>query len=57
MALVAGLAISLGATAWVLAPLLARGATQAPPPACPDCGERLEPDARFCSNCGRAIGA
>ncbi|HUO51648.1 MAG TPA: zinc-ribbon domain-containing protein [Gemmatimonadaceae bacterium] len=57
MALIAGFAIALGAAAWVLAPLFRRGAAAAPPPACPSCGERPELDARFCSNCGRALSA
>jgi predicted amidophosphoribosyltransferase len=59
MALLAGCAIALGAAAWVLAPLFARGARVArvaPPPPCPQCGERPELDARFCSNCGRPLG-
>jgi hypothetical protein len=57
MALVAGFAITLGATWWVLRPALdpARPARPAPR-ACPKCGPRPERDARFCSNCGAALG-
>ena len=29
----------------------------APRPTCPNCGLRPEPSARFCSNCGAALGA
>lgn len=28
-----------------------------PPPPCPSCGPRPEPDASFCSRCGRSLGA
>jgi cytochrome c-type biogenesis protein CcmI len=27
-----------------------------PRPECPDCGQRPEPEARFCSNCGTSLG-
>jgi len=30
--------------------------TVAPPPPCSSCGPRPEPDALFCSSCGRALG-
>lgn len=29
---------------------------KAPRPACATCGERPEPEARFCSNCGASLG-
>jgi len=29
----------------------------APRPACPNCGERPEPEARYCSNCGASLTA
>jgi hypothetical protein len=34
----------------------ARESGAAEPPLCADCGPRPEPDARFCSSCGRGIG-
>jgi double zinc ribbon protein len=34
-----------------------RGGTEGGRPRCPDCGPRAEPEAIFCSNCGRPLGA
>ena len=33
----------------------ARGAGTVPPPPCPSCGPRPEPDALFCSSCSRSL--
>jgi hypothetical protein len=53
--ILAGCAIALGATSWVLRPVLAR-APRALPRACPACGEPpAELDAVYCSNCGAAL--
>ena len=43
---------------WVLAPVIwpARAPVPAGGVACPTCGPRPEADARFCSNCGAALG-
>jgi cytochrome c-type biogenesis protein CcmI len=35
---------------------LVRQWRDAPRPECPDCGQRPEPEARFCSNCGTSLG-
>jgi rRNA maturation endonuclease Nob1 len=69
-ALFIGVALAVGALLFVLYPLL-RGAPSAKPPAdaaeeavrryrqrrgaCPTCGPRPEPDAVFCSSCGRYL--
>lgn len=55
-AIVAGYAIALALTAWVLLPLIPRG-KRARVRTCPNCGPRPEGDARFCSNCGAELGA
>ena len=34
---------------------LVRRWRESPRPACPNCGERPEPEARFCSNCGTSL--
>jgi transposase len=54
IAIVAGLVISLGATLWVLQPVIAR-APRATSRMCPTCGPRPESDARYCSNCGTVL--
>ena len=36
---------------------LVRRWREAPRATCPSCGERPEPEARFCSNCGASLGA
>jgi len=36
---------------------LVRRWREAPRAKCPSCGERPEPEARFCSNCGASLGA
>jgi predicted amidophosphoribosyltransferase len=53
--MLAGFAISLGLTAWVLQPVL-RGAASSTPAAraCADCGKPLVAGSRFCSECGAA---
>jgi hypothetical protein len=57
--ILAGSAISLGATFWVLRPVFAHAAGVRPralPRACPACGEPpAELDAVYCSNCGAAL--
>lgn len=35
---------------------LVRKWREAPRPVCPNCGERPEPAARYCSNCGTSLG-
>lgn len=53
--------LAMGSLAWVLAPLLPfRNQTKAGdalPATCSTCGSRLEPDAKYCSNCGRPLTA
>jgi len=56
--ILAGCAIALGATFWVLRPVLGRAphAPRALPRACPACGAHPpELDAVYCSNCGAAL--
>jgi predicted amidophosphoribosyltransferase len=54
MGYLAGYAIVLALTAWVLQPVVARGRrTRAR--ICPNCGPRTEGDARYCSNCGAKL--
>lgn len=64
-AMIAGMALALVALAYVLYPLIkaapptvrraAPGDTSAPD--CSACGARPEPDAVFCSSCGRPLGS
>ena len=61
-ALLVGTLLALGALAYVLAPLFtdagasARDAATVYVDACATCGPRPEPDAIFCSSCGRFLG-
>lgn len=57
ISLLTGYAIAIGATAWVLRPLVRRDPKPAPPAECPACGQRPELDPRFCSNCGASLPA
>jgi predicted amidophosphoribosyltransferase len=65
-ALTLGAALAVGAALWVVAPIFravtpgaARGsdAPREGERACASCGARPEPEARFCSNCGRPLDA
>lgn len=47
----AGFALAMGLTAWVLLPVLRRAPTSAVR-VCADCGKPLVPGSRFCSECG-----
>jgi predicted amidophosphoribosyltransferase len=42
-------------TLWVAAPLIWEAAVVVERGVCPDCAVRLEPDSRFCSNCGATV--
>ncbi len=62
-AMIAGIALALVALAYVLYPLIKaappavrRAALRDPSvPGCSTCGARPEPDAVFCSSCGRPL--
>lgn len=56
IAILAGYAIAIALTAWVLQPVVA-GARRPRVRTCPNCGPRPEGDARFCSNCGAELRA
>jgi predicted amidophosphoribosyltransferase len=47
-------AFAAGLALWVVAPVIwpGRAPIAAGEAVCPNCGPRLESDARFCSNCG-----
>jgi cytochrome c-type biogenesis protein CcmI len=45
------------ASATVRAEALVRQWRDVPRPECPNCGQRPEPEARFCSNCGTPLKA
>ncbi|HEX6251728.1 MAG TPA: zinc ribbon domain-containing protein [Gemmatimonadaceae bacterium] len=61
--MLAGVVVALAAMGYVLQPLLKSGrgahrrvvAGNATQPECSQCGARPEPDAEFCSSCGRAL--
>lgn len=61
--MLAGMAVALAVLAYVLYPLIkatpsASGRSAAadrPAPGCIECGARPEPDAVFCSSCGRPL--
>ena len=61
-ALLVGTLLALGALAYVLAPLFTNVAKPADSVGatyegvCATCGPRPEPDARYCSSCGRFLG-
>ena len=55
MALVIGYGVALGAAAWVLQPIVRGGGAVRPPADCPQCGQRPELDARYCSTCGAPL--
>ena len=44
-----------GSSATAKAEALVRQWREAPRPECPNCGQRPEPEARFCSNCGTSL--
>jgi cytochrome c-type biogenesis protein CcmI len=50
-------AVVVAGTAMERAEELVRQWRNAPRPACPNCGLRPEPGARYCSNCGAAISS
>lgn len=62
--MVAGIVVALAAVVYVLQPLLRGGrrvrdrptVAAAVPLVCAECGARPEPDAVFCSSCGRPLG-
>lgn len=55
IAILAGLTIPLALTAWVLLPLKPHASSPKPQAGCVACRARLEPGARFCSNCGAPV--